>query len=121
MLLLLLTGQRGQSSHLFKVEDVIFHSDSVELQCSVVLKHTRPGRHQDKFRFQSYIQNKVRKTASIRNRYNQVPHLSEDTKLESNKITKSIANRSQEVSSFPLCIVSLLRKYLDRTSSLRGH
>ena len=31
---------------------------------------------------------KVRKTARIRNRYNQVPHLSHDTKWESNKITK---------------------------------
>ena len=42
MLLLLLTGQRGQSIHLLKVEDVIFHEDSLELQFSVVLKHTRP-------------------------------------------------------------------------------
>ena len=33
---------------------------------------------------------KVRKTARIRNRYNQVPHLSMDTKLESNKITINI-------------------------------
>ena len=78
MLLLLLTGQRGQSIHLLKVEDVIFHEDSLELQFSVVLKHTRPGVHQDNIRFQSYIQNKS------------------------------------------LCIVSLLREYIDRTSNLRG-
>ena len=58
MLLLLLTDQRGQSIHLLKVEDVIFHEDSLELQFSVVLKHTRPGVHQDNIRFQSYIQNK---------------------------------------------------------------
>ena len=58
MLLLLLTGQRGQSIHLLNVEDVIFHEDSLELQFSVVLKHTRPGVHQDNIRFQSYIQNK---------------------------------------------------------------
>ena len=37
MLLLLLTGQRGQSIHLLKVEDVIFHEHSLELQFSVVL------------------------------------------------------------------------------------
>ena len=58
MLLLLLTGQRGQSIHLFKVEDVIFHSDSVELQCSVVLKHTRPGVHQDNIRFSHIFRTK---------------------------------------------------------------
>ena len=33
---------------------------------------------------------KVRKTALIRNRYNQVPHLSQDTKWESNKITITV-------------------------------
>ena len=43
----------------------------------------------------------VRKTAWIRNRYNQVPHLSQDTKWESNKITITITNNSQEVSPFP--------------------
>ena len=78
MLLLLPTGKREQSIYLLKVEDVIFHEDSLELQLSVVLKHTRPGVHQDNIRFQSYIQNKS------------------------------------------LCIVSLLREYIDRTSSLRG-
>ena len=41
---------------------------------------------------------KVRKKA--RNRYNQVPHLSQDTKWESNKITINITNKSQEVSSY---------------------
>ena len=57
-----------------KYEDVIFHADSLALQFSVVLKHTRPGVHQDNIRFQSYIQS--------------------------------------------LCIVSLLREYIDRTFSL---
>ena len=51
MLLLLLTGQRGQSINLLKVEDAIFHADSLELQFSVVLVHTRPGVHQDNIRF----------------------------------------------------------------------
>ena len=58
MLTLLLTDQRGLSTHLLKVEDVIFHEDSLELQFSVVLKRTRPGVHQDIIRFQSFIQNK---------------------------------------------------------------
>ena len=44
---------------------------------------------------------KIRKTARFRNQYNQVPHLSQDTKLESNKITINITNKSQEVSPFP--------------------
>ena len=44
---------------------------------------------------------KVRKTARIRNRYNQVPHLPQDTKWESNKITINITNKSQDVSPFP--------------------
>ena len=44
---------------------------------------------------------KVRKTGRIRNRYNQVPHLSQDTKWESNEITINITNKGQEVSPFP--------------------
>ena len=40
---------------------------------------------------------KVRKTARIRNRYNKVPHLSQDTKWESNNITINKTNKSQEV------------------------
>ena len=44
---------------------------------------------------------KVRKTVRIRYRYNQVPHLSQDTKWESNNITINITNKSQEVSHFP--------------------
>ena len=44
---------------------------------------------------------KVRKTARIRNRYNQVPELTQDTKWESKKITINITNKRQEVSPFP--------------------
>ena len=44
---------------------------------------------------------KVRKTAKIRKRYNQVPHLTQDTTWESNKNTINITNRSQEISPFP--------------------
>ena len=51
--------------------------------------------------FISLRPSKVRKTTRIRNQYNQVPHLSQDTKLESNKITINIINKSLEVSPFP--------------------
>ena len=44
---------------------------------------------------------KVRKTAKIRNPYNQVPHLSQHTTWKSNKITINITNKSHEVSPFP--------------------
>ena len=44
---------------------------------------------------------KVRKTAKIRKRYNQVPHLTQDTTWESNKNTINITNKSQEASPFP--------------------
>ena len=41
--------------------------------------------------------NKVRKIAGIGNRYIQIPHQSQDTKWESNKITINITNKSQEI------------------------
>ena len=44
---------------------------------------------------------KVRKAAKIKNRYNQVPHLSQDTEWESNKITINLTNKGQKVSLFP--------------------
>ena len=50
---------------------------------------------------QSTSYNKIRKTAKIRNGYNQVPHLTQDT---NGKVTNSqldITNGSQEVSPFP--------------------
>ena len=47
-----------------------------------------------------FIVVKVRKTERIRNRYNVVPHLSRDTKWESNKIRINITNKIQEVSPF---------------------
>ena len=39
--------------------------------------------------------------AKIRKRYNQVPHLTQDTTWERNKYTINITNRSQEDSPFP--------------------
>ena len=44
---------------------------------------------------------KVSKVAKIKNRYNQVPHLTQDTTLESNNIRINIINKSKEVSPFP--------------------
>ena len=45
---------------------------------------------------------KVRKKAKIRNRYNQAPHLIQDTTWESNKNTiKHHTQESQEFSPFP--------------------
>ena len=44
---------------------------------------------------------KVRKAAKIRNRYNQVPHLTPVTTWESDKNTIRHQNKSQEVSPFP--------------------
>ena len=38
--------------------------------------------------------------AKIRKRYNQIPHLTQDTTWESNKNTMNITNNSQEVSPF---------------------
>ena len=45
---------------------------------------------------------KVRKTAMVINLYDQEPHLSQNTKWESNKITINITNNSQRVSPFPI-------------------
>ena len=49
----------------------------------------------------SYLLCKVRKTAKVRKRYNQVLHLTQDITWESNKNTINITNKSQEVSPFP--------------------
>ena len=43
---------------------------------------------------------KERKMAKIGNRYNQVPHLTQDTTWESNKTAINITNKSQEFSPF---------------------
>ena len=48
------------------------------------------------------LQTKVKKAAKVKNRYNQVPHLTQDTTW--GKVTKTllnITNKSQEVSLFP--------------------
>ena len=47
------------------------------------------------------IDKKVSKGAKIRNRYNQVPHLTQDTNGKLTNSQLDTTNRSQEVSSFP--------------------
>ena len=44
---------------------------------------------------------KVSKSAKIIDQYNQVPHLTQDTNGESDKLTVRHHNESQEVSPFP--------------------
>ena len=44
---------------------------------------------------------KVKNTAKIKNRYNQVPHLTQDTTWKVTKNTISVTNKSQKVSPFP--------------------
>ena len=50
---------------------------------------------------QAKIVVKVRKSAKIRNRNNQAPHLIQDTKGKVTKSQLDITNESQEVSPFP--------------------
>ena len=42
-----------------------------------------------------------KKGAKIRNQYNQVPHLTQDTKWKSNNYTINTTNKSQKVSPYP--------------------
>ena len=44
---------------------------------------------------------KVSKGAKIRNRYNQVPHLTQDTNGKKTNLQLDIINENQEVSPFP--------------------
>ena len=48
-----------------------------------------------------YMETKVRKGAKIRNRYNQVPHLTQDTNWKVTNSQLYTTNESQEVSPFP--------------------
>ena len=48
-----------------------------------------------------YIETKVSNGAKIRNRYNQVPHLTQDTNWKVTKSKLDTTNKSQEVSPFP--------------------
>ena len=66
------------------------------LSCLTLLSHVLGIKA---FKFKQKIQCKVSKGAKIRNRYNQVPHLTQDT---NGKVTNSQLDKwSQEVSPFP--------------------
>ena len=60
------------------------------------------------------IQNKVSKGAKIRNRYNQVPHLTQHTNGKATNLQLDTTNKSQEVSPFPAG-----ETLVPRTSKLR--
>ena len=47
---------------------------------------------------------KLSKSAKIRNRYNQVPHLTQDTNEKVTNSQLDTTNESQEVSPFPACV-----------------
>ena len=64
-------------------DSLMSHSDVLDLATGSLLFHY-----------------KVSKTAKIRKRYNQVPHLTQDTTWESNKNILNITNKSQEASPF---------------------
>ena len=51
--------------------------------------------------YKNYEILKVSKGANIRNRYNQVPHLTQDTNGKVTNLQLDTTNESQEVSPFP--------------------
>ena len=53
-LLMLLSGQRGQSIHLLKVKDIECTSDKLLLRFSSPLKQTRPGCHLEEIVLPAY-------------------------------------------------------------------
>ena len=71
------------------------------------LKHnivlTRPLEHESSTRVlpTKFIYYKVRKRANIRNRYNQAPHLTQDTNRKVTNSQLDTTNESQEVGPFP--------------------
>ena len=81
---------------------VLFIHDTIQFPHSKFIKYSEKRYLRNTVVFCVIIfHSKVRKKARIRNRYNQVLHLSQDTKWERNKITKNITKKSQEVSPFP--------------------
>ena len=71
------------------------------MQNCAQMKESKCGKDVQKCANEKCCSCKVRKRAKIRNRYNQAPHLTQDT---NGKVTTSqldITNESQEVSPFP--------------------
>ena len=64
----------------------------------LIQRHKR--RHSESANHHDLI--KVRKRANIRNRYNQTPHLTQDTNGKVTTLQLDITNESQEVSPCPV-------------------
>lgn len=79
MLLLLLTAQRGQTVHLIRVEDIHFTNSQVEITFPHLLKHSKPGSHQDKVVFKSFqAKKRLCIVASLREYLNRTSALRDD-------------------------------------------
>ena len=103
-----------QSDHLFKNNFRYFPCVPFLLRKKrkvVWVPSFRPFTNSDQYSFQICLcqmdisaffgQNKVSKGAKIRNRYNQVPHLTQDTNGKVTNSQSDTTNESQEVSPFP--------------------
>ena len=116
VLFLLLSAQRCQTLHLIELADIKITEENVYIAPNHILKQSRPGKHLDIIEFKKYPKDKqlcivdtlsryidrtkglratdkllistikVSNGAKIRNRYNQVPHLTQDT---NGKVTNS--------------------------------
>ena len=74
----------------------------IENPSPLVHLHSKQSRKTNKELFQALINDmKVRKGAKIRNRYNQVPHMTRDTNRKMTNSQIDITNESQKVSPFP--------------------
>ena len=71
------------------VDKLVLQTENTHLKCHITQHFTRVC-----------IVSKVRKMAKIRNRYNPVPHLTNDITRESDKTQLNIPYESQEVSFF---------------------
>ena len=54
MLLALLTGQRSQTLHMIRLQDLIITKNSFKMKIAEKLKHTRPGKHLDLLTIKAY-------------------------------------------------------------------
>lgn len=69
MLLLLLTGQRGQTIHLLQIQDIKFLENTVEISFPHLLKHSKPGKRQDPAVLEVFPENSVLCIVSVIQEY----------------------------------------------------
>ena len=82
MLLALLTAQRGQFSHMLKVQDVSFPTDFVEFRITDLMKQSRPGFHLNHIRLREYSEDRdLCVVHSLKNYLNSTKKLRSDDKL----------------------------------------